>query len=847
MMLQLMVTFAQTETQSFQTTELDLPDSTTGILLLLTGLFVLFGLTVWTSLRDSRFLNRGWRTALLALRVLVLIGIMVVLLNPRQRTQTTQIQKSRVGILVDTSLSMAYPATEAAVGEGSTTSGESDTRAEAIQKSLVDSGLLNQLSQTHSVSVYGFDSTLAGPQAIVNGGNTAFVAQDHTANMTDSETADSTTANEDVARVDLADDGRMSVEQQAARWQQILQPAGAETRLGESLHQLIGQLSGRTLSGIVILSDGRSNAGLDVAAARLRAERSETRLVTVGVGSDRPQVNLWLAGMQSPSDVHRGDPFDVSVTVQGNGLNEESGTIQLFQQSAGSDGKDRKKIDEQPFEFSADGLPADVRFQQQLNVPGKYEYVAVAALKNGELKELTLEDNQRRREVEVTDRKLKVLVISSGPMRDYQFVRNTLYRHSGIESDVWLQTVTKENLGFVSQEAEELLTEFPKTESDLFEYDVIVAFDADWSLLSSEQQKFLNRWVDEHSGGIIFVAGELFTPELARDAEKFRDISVLYPVVLNRMLSELKITQRADKPWPVLLTPEGRASEFLKIADATGKADVDLWKKFEGIYRSYPVRAVRDGAVVLAQYGNPRARTQQGQPPFLASQFYGKGRTMFVSSAETWRLRSISAEGHQRFWTSLIREVGQGRRSRGRSRGLLLLDRTEVSPGQTVTIRAQLYDARMQALQRESVPVSIVDAEGRPVSIPDVLRGDARRPGQFVNTFRPGRQGQYRVTVPVPESSDILQANIEVVLPNLESEDPSQNVALLTSLTEDNSGRYLPLQDLVTQLPALLPDRSEPVIVDEQLKTLWDRQWLMWLLVGLLAVEWALRRIVRLS
>lgn len=833
------------ESQSFQTTEFDLPESTIGILLLLVGLTALFGLTVWTSFRDSRFLNRGWRGILLMLRLLVLIAVLVVLLNPRQRTQTTQIQKSRVGVLIDTSLSMAYPATEEPDGAEATADSPVDSRADAARKTLVDSGLLDQLSRTHSVSVYGFDSTLYGPRAIVSKSETTFVAEKSSPLVSGESSQDAEDTG--VTRVDLEEGGTLSAEAVDTRWQQLLQPLGAETRLGEALHQMIGQLSGRTLSGIVVLTDGRWNAGLDIEAARLRAERSETKLITVGVGSDRPQVNLWLAGMQSPTDVHRGDPFDISVTVQSNGLSEQSGVVELYQQSAGSDGKDRRKVGEGEFRFSEDGLPTDVNFQQQLSVPGKYEYVAAARMNDEKLRELTEEDNQRRREVEVTDRKMKVLVISSGPMRDYQFVRNTLFRHSGIKSDVWLQTVGEDNLGFVTQEAENLLTSFPKTEAELFEYDVIVAFDANWSLLSTRQQKFLNRWVDEHSGGIVFVAGELFTPELARDSEKFRDISVLYPVVLNRMLSELKIAQRADKPWPVLLTAEGRSSEFLKIADATGKADVDLWQKFRGIYRSYPVKSLRDGAVVLAQYGNPRARTKDGQPPFLASQFYGKGRTMFVSSAETWRLRAISAEGHQRFWTSLIREVGQGRRSRGRSRGLLLLDRTEVSPGQTVTVRAQLYDSRMQALQRESVPVSIVDADGRPVSVPDTLRGDSRRLGQFVATFRPSRQGQYRVTVPVPESSDVLQANIEVVLPNLESEDPSQDVALLTRLTANTGGTYLQLSEVESQLAALLPDRSEPVIVDEQLKTLWDRKWLMCLMAGLLALEWALRRVVRLS
>lgn len=840
-----LISFAQATTDdSFRTIEYDLPQSTLGILLLLGGLILLFGLTFRTSFRDSRFLKTPWRIVLLLLRVAVLGLLMFVLLNPRERTQTTQLQRSRVGVLVDTSLSMAYPATAEEADDSnnsSSTAIQQETRAEAIYDTFVDGKVLDRLSQTHSVSLYTFDSKTSGPQVLISEGKTTVIAERESSPNNAAKPEASETARVDLARQD-SDPIDLN-----AKWQNILQPSGAETRLGESLHQLIGEMSGRTLSGVVVITDGRSNAGLDVEVARMRAERTGTKLITIGVGSQKPQVNLWMAGMQSPSDVHRGDPFDIAVILQGSGLENQSGKVVLYQQSAGSDGKDRKQVDEKPFQLGEATIPSEVSFQQQLNVPGRYEYIATAELADGTLRELTMDDNQRRRELEVSDRKQKVLIISSGPMREYQFVRNTLFRHSGIDSDVWLQTVQEENRGMVSQESTKLLTTFPATEAELFQYDVIVAFDADWSRLSTKQRQFLNRWVDEHSGGIVFVAGEIFTPELARDPQKLREISVLYPVVLNRMLAELKVTQRADRPWPILLTPEGKTSEFLKISDATGKADVELWNKFKGIFRSYPVKSVRDGAIVLARYGNPRASTQDGLPAFLASQYYGKGRTMFVGSAETWRLRAISPEGHQRFWTSLIREVGQGRRTRGRSRGLLLLDRTEVSPGQTVTIRAQMFDARMQPLQRESVQVSIIDEQGRPVSVPEVLRADARRPGQFFNAFRPGRAGVYRVTVPIPESSDILQANIEVVVPNLESENPSQDVQLLTKLTEETEGQYLTLEEAKTALADLLPDRSEPVIVDEQLQTLWDRKWLMFLMIALLGLEWALRRVVKLS
>ena len=842
----------QVDSQSFQTTELDLPESTAGILLLFVGLISLLALTVRTSLRDSRFLSRPARIVLLVPRLVVLALVLFIVLNPQRRTQLSRVEKSRVGILLDTSLSMAFPAVDATLTPASADSTTATTsnvpnsdvssRADAALQSLVNSGVLKELSRTHAVTVYTFDSQLAGPLA---------VASDETVRFVDTKNKDTESADKSaLATVDLDEpstDAANAIEAPASltRWNTILQPRGAETRLGESLYQMIGQLSGRTLSGVVVVSDGRNNAGLDTEPARVRAERSGTRLITVGIGSQKPQINLWIAGMQLPTDVHQGDPFDINVVVQGTGSAGQKGTVRLFQQSADSDGKDRRQVSEQPIDFVDDTLPVSLRFNQQLTVPGKYEFVVQIESSTG-ITEMTTDDNERRRTIEVTDRRMKVLLISSGPMRDYQFVRNALFRHSGIESDVWLQSVTDENVGFVSQEAKTLLTKFPTTEAELFAYDVIVAFDPDWSRLSTEQQTFLNRWVSEHSGGLVIIAGEIFTPKLAQEPDAFRDVNVLYPVLLNRMLPDMQLTQRADEPWPVTLTPEGRTTDFLKIADATGNASVDLWSTFKGIYRSYPVRGVRDGAVVLIEYGNPRARTELGQPPFLASQFYGTGRTVFVGSAETWRLREISPEGHQRFWTSLIREVGQGRRSRGTARGLLLLDRTEVAPGQPISIRAQLYDARLQPLVTDSVPMSIVDAEGRTISIPDRLHADGRGAGQYINSFRPPRSGAYRISVPVPESSDVLQTTIDVVVPNLEAQNPTQNVELLSNLTRETQGRYLSLAEIAT-LPSLLPDQSQPIIVDEQLRTLWDRGWLMLLLVMLLAFEWIMRRVWRLS
>ena len=88
----------EVESQSFQMTELDLPVSTAGILLLLGSVAALTALTVRTALRDSRFLNARNRTILLIPRLLVLALVLIIAFNPPRRTTVSRVGRRRAGI-----------------------------------------------------------------------------------------------------------------------------------------------------------------------------------------------------------------------------------------------------------------------------------------------------------------------------------------------------------------------------------------------------------------------------------------------------------------------------------------------------------------------------------------------------------------------------------------------------------------------------------------------------------------------------------------------------------------------------------------------------------------------------
>lgn len=813
-------------TGAFRAIEYDLPETPVEWMVCLGALSLLLILGVRVYLRDTAELNRFWRYFLLLLRLSVLAGLVAVALNPQERTQKLAYRPSQVAVLVDRSLSMKFPEKQVGPNDSAEESGSASStddarsRADAVAELLGQSGMLEELRKNHAVSVYSFDSALNGPHAALRSQDPRAILKSATAPSTDGE---ATSAEETID------------------WDQIVEPIGLETRLGESLLELIRSISGNSLSGIVVVTDGASNSGIDPGKAVEAAKELKARLITVGVGSTRQPVNIQIASVQAPSDVHVGDAFEIAAFVQAQGLAGQNAIVELLGRPEESEA-DASKLGTKEIVLADDGLPVRVSFEQLENVAGTWEYF-IRVRSDQKIIELSEGDNERRKSISVVDRKTRVLVIAGGPMRDYQFVRNMLYRHSAIQTDVWLQTA--DAAGAVSQEANKILTSFPASKEELFDYDVIVGFDPDWNRLSPEQINLVSEWVFAQAGGLVVVAGDVYSSSVASDA-KLEKIRELYPIVLNRFVSDSGGSRTVIQSWPFEFTREGREAGFLQITDEQ-VSSAEVWKEFQGVYSAYPTSGAKAGATVYAYFSDPRTQSASGLPVLLASQYYGAGRVIYLGSPEMWRMRSIDEVYYDRFWTKSIREAGQARLKRGNNRGTLLLERNQFVLGQTVRVRAQLTDPQFDPLMAESVLAEIFDPNGRPMIPPVRLQRESNRDGQFVGSFRVSSPGVWRIDVPIPQSGDQLSEKIDVVLPNLETDNARQNAQLLRLIAEDTGGAYFPLSESAAEVPKRLPNRGEEFQIDQQLKTLWDREWLMYLLIGLLSVEWLTRKLLKLA
>lgn len=830
-------------------------DPLTWAILLAAGIAIT-AYVVWLYRRDTTETGLATRIWLTALRLAMFSGLLLIWLNPQERTQESMTRPSRVAIIVDRSLSMRHPANDASADISASAESESAesepkatptqsavdstaTRSDLVKKVLADSPMLEALRQQHEVSVFVFDSTLQGPVV--------------TLPVKPKETESNTPANAGKAEA-TADKSATPV-----AWDEILAPKGLETRLGESLSDAVRQLAGRTLSGMLVISDGSNNAGIDLDAARDRALSQKVKLITLGVGGTEPPRNVQVADLQAPTDVQVGDPFDVVAFVTAQGLTGQKVLVELV--SSTTEDPTETIVASQEMVVSGDNLPMEAKFPLKAGKTGSTRYT-IRAQPVVAQQEINIEDNRQSLTINALDKPTRVLLVAGGPMRDYQFVRNLLFRHKGIDVDVLLQT----SATGTSQESDNLLTAFPATREELYSYDVMIAFDPDWRLIPPESIDLLYDWVFQEAGGLIVIAGDVNTLQVAAVSastaeqsalgKQLMKLQELYPVILNSYLSDLRFDQEHSQPWPLAFTPEGEAASFLQLTDEATSSQA-RWKEFAGFYKCYPTSGPKAGATVYSRFSDPRAESAI----LMASQFFGQGRTFYLGSGEMWRLRSVDDEDYDRFWIKTIREFSQGRLKRGNRRGLLMPETRKIALGQTARIRARLLDAQFQPLSAPSVPLQLVDPSGRPVVPPRSLVADPNRPGEFVGDFRASLAGVYKLSVEIPQSSEMLQEEVSVALPKLEDENIRQNVVGLKNLAEGTGGAYFNLNDLnlsvaktvavnesgIDRIATLLPNRSEQILIDQRLKTLWDREWVLFVLVGLISAEWLTRKLIKLA
>ncbi len=792
--------------------------------------------------RDSVELRQFWRIFLPILRTCVLLVLLWIYLQPVWITEKERKVNSRFLVFCDTSLSMTLPQNRES---------ETVSRVEKLTELWEKTPFIQQVNERHDIIFLALDSEA---RVVWSAEKTAILPKSK---------------------------GGKSKEKQP-EWERILKPQGTQSRLSDGIREWLAGHTELPISGILLCSDGVQNSGGEIEPLTDLAKSRQIPIYTLGFGSVTPVENYRITEMEAPARVLPKDPFLIRGMAEGVGFsgvgsdenaeNQREVVVDLIRKpvsvkntetnSENTQNTKETVIATQNVLLSEAGKQTSFEFRTEPEGVGKYLYTL--RVRPGE-REQNVKDNEREAEVDVMERKTRVLIFAGGPMREYQFLATALYRDKNVETDVLLQSATptpaempqnaeeeKVAQAKIQQDATRILLKFPETREELFSYDCILAIDANWKVLTQTQAEWVEEWTSRHGGGVIFIAGPVYMGMVGGwlDEPTLEKIRVLCPVEFyNRTSSMRQNTFTADEIWQLDWTRAGREAEYLQLDDQNSSSEW-IWDEFPGVYGHFPTKQLRHGATSLANFSNPQTRVGDTAPILLATQFYGAGRTFYIGTGEFWRLRAQNPEYFTRFYTQILQYVTQGRTLQQSQRGRLMLAQSRYFPGDPIEIRAQLYDSALQPLEAGTVPEVTVEVflpDGKIQSVR--LSANKDMPGLYSGQFSVLAQGRFRVELPIPESTERLVQRGEIVLSDLERDRPQRDQRFLNELAKQTGGIAFENanQPEFQALPEQLRDRTRTLVEFDSATPVIPPMTLLYILVGLLSVEWLLRRLLKLA
>ncbi len=597
--------------------------------------------------------------------------------------------------------------------------------------------------------------------------------------------------------------------------EQLAGTGDKRTYIGQALEQIVERESGQSLAGVLLLSDGADNSGLDqvppMQAARGMA-RDGVPLHTGIVGNPSPRDASVRLTADSPYAFPE-DPVPLRLRIDHEGFTGEQATVAVY---VGDRLVDTKEI------TLPEGESATERFALPIEKVGRHVIRVEMGALTGELSVL---NNAATVDVTIIDEPLRVLYVERWPRWQYHFLRNALLRDSQrVAADFVLLT---EDPGAPEEERQSI--PFPTDAESLKAYDVVILGDLSPQDLVPAQWDWLREHVVEDGAGLIVIAGVMHMPLSFLD-------SPLEPLLPFERVGT--VVEEDLQTFHPKLTRLGTLHPLIRMG--LGENVQKEWDRLPGWQWYANVGDLKPGAVVLVER---EAEVGELPTPLMIAQRVGRGLTLFVGTDETWRWRyEIGNRYFYGFWGQAVQHVGMPHRVRAfESIRIETPGRPVVSDvpvpvsvsvdptagiatedGETLTLIAQPETAAAETLSFDLDSTS--DA-------PFVFQGSVALP----------ELGAYRLFVEgYEQSGEAVLERVSTGGQELELLNPRVNSELMRQLAEMTSGQAFP----VAELPAWMESLDlDPIRYrwSERL-SLWDGWWMLGLLAALLTAEWSLRK-----
>ncbi|MBL0217460.1 MAG: hypothetical protein IPQ07_26750 [Myxococcales bacterium] len=721
----------------------------------------------------------AWRRAtMIGLRAGAAVGALVVFLEPAVELRQVAREPNRIAILIDDSKSMALA--EATDGP---------SRIERTRQLLESSkSALTAWEQSHKIDYYTFSETVSATSLAALASDTA---------------------------------------------------QGKATLIRKALETIRARYEGRDLAGIVLISDGASTGGFDEdsgdGAVRDFLRSLDTRVHTVWAA--RPGLkDVAVAKVMADEFAFVRTVVRIDAVIRTTGLPARKVLVTLS--------TDGQPLRQKMVDFPGGEHDVTVTFEVTPPRVGRYVYEVSVPVAAGEA---VTTNNARSFVVRVIRDKIRVLMVAGQPGWDVRALRQMLKSNPNVDLISFFILRTQDDISAGVANDEMSLIPFPTRE--LFEqqlpsFDLIILQNFEYLPYGIGDYLENIRSYVEGGGGLAMLGGAAsFTSGgyYGTPVATALPVELYGPFDTGPVLDTGKFTPQ--------LTENGVLHPVTSLRYSPDD-NLATWKALPQLEGVNLVASAKPDATVLATH--PRLKTKGGKPmPVIVAGDYGKGRSLAVTTDSVWRWGFVSAakngdNGRQytKFWENAMGWLIQDPALHNLH---VDSDAVEYAPSQPARVTVRLLGRDYQPMpggvvslvvKKGADPTSAVEVAAAKITVGD----DGTAVHELGGSVTQG-PGVYRIEAHATIAGRQVDASDIFLVREGGSEldRPVGDPATLDAIAKATGGSSLGAIDTLPSDLELDPPRI--VRVDRRTDVeLWSRPGLLFLVIGLLGLEWLLRQ-----
>jgi hypothetical protein len=572
---------------------------------------------------------------------------------------------------------------------------------------------------------------------------------------------------------------------------------GDGTDIAGALRGLRETAARRNLQCVLLLTDGNSTVGSN---PLYEAENLGVPVFAVGVGDTAEQQDLLIRRVNTNNITYVGNRVPVNVTVKSSGYNGGRVEVTL--------GSEEKTLDQRMLTLAAGSREYTVPLTFVPDKEGIQKFTVGVSQLPGEVSYL---NNRSSFYTKVLKSKMRVVLIAGAPSPDVAFVRRALEGDKNIELRTFVE---RGNGGFY---------EGPLSANALngSECVILVGFPVATSSPGS-----ISAVLNAAEGG----AGIFFILSRTTDLQKARLLEPVLPMIVPAGAGE-------EIESFIAIPDAERDNPILKLS-----APPDVWSKLPPLFTLAATFRAKVEAEVLGQM---RIQSITMQSPLLVSRNVNRRKSLALLGYGIWRWKSYSGTvpGSENLLEAFLSNGVRWLATREDERPVIIRPVKETFEGQDpIEFTGQVYNSSYEPIDDAEVSVVVTrGSESNQVTLAPIGNG------LFEGALDPLPEGDYAYTARVTSGGRQLaeeHGTFSVGGLNVEFQETRMNRFLLQQIAASTGGRYYDAPSIAAlphDIAALPGFRPREAVRSSEIE-LWNRSWMLALVILLFAAEWFLRK-----